>query len=211
MNMPLKKSTRRRWPARKGPMRRRRPQARNRRRVATRPTLLKRTFGAANIVPNTTTGVSTGAFQFMLADLPNYTEYVNMWDKYKLAGVRIRFIPANDNSPVGTASTSGIGTFSWCLDYNDANAPAGLDDIMQYPGMRMKRPTTPFSVFIKPKFEAALYQGATTGYRATTGYVDTASSTVRHYGLKYCLHDTVAANASIRVYMTYYLALKEPK
>ena len=147
----------------------------------------------------------------MLADLPNYNEYVNMWDKYKLSGVRLRFIPSNDNSPVATATASGPGVFSWCVDYNDANAPASVDDIMQYPNMRMKRPTAPFSVFLRPKFETALYQGATTGYRASTGYVDTASSTVRHYGLKYCLHDTAATNCTIRVWATYYLSLKELK
>ena len=89
----------------------------------------RRTFKASNI-SSTTTGV-LGGYSFSLDQLPNYTEFTNLFDQYRINKIVVKFIPNHNSSDV-SASTQVISNFNSVIDPTDATAPATGAELYEY-------------------------------------------------------------------------------
>lgn len=146
----------------------------------------RRTYTIGRIQANT--GDTLLAYNFQLSSLPNYTEFVQLFDSYRILEAVLTFAPYSTavTSNSGTASYPGL-IGSW-LDYDDSNLPANLQEGQQFDSYQRNTCTVPFIRVVRPRAAIAAYSGTFTSYGSVYGHwFDTASPSVQHYGLKLCV------------------------
>lgn len=156
-------------------------------------------------------GTTYYSFMFRLSDIPNYTEFTNLYDQYRITGVSVKFFPQQDsaNTGISNATTAIIHT---AADYNDATAITTEQDILQYQTLRTHRFDTIFHYYLKPRVATAIYNNvATTGY-AQSGHpwIDVSSPSAPFYGLKVVVPTVSASSLSgWRLYATFYIECRD--
>jgi len=145
------------------------------------------------------TGDTVFAYNFVLTDVPNYSDYTNLFDQYRLLQVIMTFTPYINS--VANGSTVSPGIIGTWVDYNDSNLPSNLQQGQQYESYQRNGSYEPFTRVVNPQSSVALYGGATVNSYGTryAQWIDSASSGVQHYGLKLCIHNATFT-ASTNVY-----------
>lgn len=166
------------------------------------------------------------SFYTALSDVPNYTEFTSLWNKYSIVGVSLKFYPYATMSSTG-ASVSPVESqpsliMHHILDFDDAAIPAssevGISDLRQRPGYRCSnvysRMGKPIVRYFRPKVSMPVYQsGVTTAYRqASFRSIDSSYPDVQGYGFK-AIFESVGAGSAMTLHMkveaTYYLRLSQ--
>lgn len=167
----------------------------------------KRTAFYSGMIAGSTLLDVGGALVFQLNSLPNYTEFTNLFDMYRINGVKVTFMPRGNSAEVGT--NQGIVKLFSAIDYDDNTTPASLSEILQYETLKTTNSTRDHKRYIKPKLARVLYQaGASNAYGAGTGWIDCSNPQVPHYGMKYVLQQLPAGAQSYDCKITFYLAFK---
>lgn len=143
-------------------------------------------------------------------------DFTNLYDQYKITGVKATFLYQVSDS--GATGASVLPTIMWSPDYDDIVAPT-------YPELRSKQnvkqriltANAPFSVFYRPKTltnvqssNGALVPNA----MLTRGFLDSAYPAVDHCGLRFSLNNmygSTGTSAQLEIKFTYYLAFKNPQ
>jgi len=122
------------------------------------------------------------AFSFKLSDLPNYTEFTQLFDEYKISKLQYKFLPGALTQ--NTLTTIATPTFMYAIDKDDATVPTSLDTLLQYPGVKIRNMDRGFTVSFVPRVAATFYNTAvTSAYGSTVHYLDAANDGVPHYGI----------------------------
>lgn len=153
-------------------------------------------------------GVQSAGTTFQLDDLPNYTEFTNLFDQYRIRGIKLDLFfnqsPADANNPVGS------GLFYHYIDLDDATAPATEAEVCQRGYLKKIRPFGHHKIFIRPRTAKAIWQGAFTAYGQNNNnqWIDCTYPAVEYYGWKYLWTQTTVANLRCMVSTTYYLEFR---
>lgn len=128
------------------------------------------------------------AFYFQLDQLPNYTEFTNLYDQYKVYSITYTIMPTFNVNLVTATNTTQLTPVLYVHDYDDSNALASDTDYYQYSNLKMKRAGSTFKIQLYPKIAGAVYQSAvSTGYSTLPSnkqWIDIAQYQVKHYGIK---------------------------
>lgn len=161
------------------------------------------------------------SYDFRLEDLSNYTEFTALFDQFKIAGIKYRWV-VNRNPDFGGTVVSNVyntvvqGQYPrimWVHDYDGGAAPANYAELQQYPRMKevYLTPDRPYTkwYYVKPARLAVDYESATlSAYRPIwKGFIDAASTATPHYGIR-CFGDAVNTNVQLRLECWYYLVMK---
>jgi len=144
-------------------------------------------------------GDTINAWPITLGALPGATEFTSLFDQYRILECTYSFIPYFTEA---TSSSSGTvpGIIGSAVDYDDANFVLGLSDLQQYESYQRVNCVVPFKRVVRPRSAVAMYSGAFTSFGNVYGqWIDSASPTVQHYGLKTVIHGTTFA-ASTNLY-----------
>lgn len=179
------------------------------------------------------TGNTAGLLGFSWSSLTNISAFQNMFDLYKLTGVKLTMIPEWSVNQVDSTGTSG-GQSTLPMLYIAQNrdglvpAPTGIADVLNDDGSKIVRLTKPVSFYIKnPKVVIPTYdtQFNPTGYSPwqfnssssglqpwlTTGgnaqKVD--QSSLVHYGFRYLIANSNQGGMTLKVFAKYYFMCKE--
>lgn len=172
------------------------------------------------IVCNGVVTSSTGAYSFKLSDLPNYTEFTALFDRYRITGVRLQVMPRISQQTVGgnaTAATAYSPVIAHTIDYDDATTPADINAINQYDSVKYQYEYKPFKVWIRPRAAQAQYgSGVFTSYGNSNPkqWMDVASPDITYYGWKWATNGYSAqltGNQYWDVMATYYLEFMNPR
>lgn len=160
-------------------------------------------------------------YSFQLSDLPNYTQFTQLYDQYRFIAVKMEFIPENCYGP--TASGAGVITqvsspwLTTCIDLDDATTPTSAivqsHDTAKMHGVVNGNCVNKYVRWIEPQIAVSAYQsGGFTGYTPKTKqWIDSNSSGVQHYGLKAWLFaPSNSGTYRCNVVATYYLEFKLP-
>lgn len=142
-----------------------------------------RSYYLAATVSNT--GVSSGyGYSFSLAALPNASEFTTLYDQYRIKQVKFKLLPRGNSSDVGTQNN--LGSLFSVIDRDDAAAPGNINTLLQYQNMKQTRSSQSHTRIFRLTFNTSALDsaGVPLGNKVTTGWIDCASSTVPHYGLK---------------------------
>lgn len=156
-------------------------------------------------------------WDFFLSQLPNYTEFTNLYDQYKISRIKVKFIyTANSQNVTTAAAITALPNLLTVIDNNDSAALSTSGDYCQYRSFKIRRLDKPCSVYFKPQFDIAAYSGAFTSYAQKTGWIDSNSPNVKHYGLKFAVDPMfygAGANVTGRIQciLTYYIKCRHPK
>lgn len=176
--------------------------------VYQKPVYIKR-----NCVLTTTTinNQFTGnGISFKISDLPNVSDITNLFDYYKIVGVKLKWIYTHNSSEAGAVGY-GLPNLVYTIDYDDANLPANEDALLERNTTRIKRMDKPITLYLKPKINNEIYNnGVVSGYALSKGqvpYIDTSNASVSHFGVKYgiVLNAAQTGNGIMKLYATYYL------
>lgn len=166
-----------------------------------------------NVVGNTIT--------FNLTTLPNYTEFTNLWDMYRINCVVLKW--RFDRQIPSVSDTTPMGYLHYAFDPNDDTATSTINDLTQYGTYNRKAldGQRPFNIKIYPKAQQMLYKSVTTtGYAPKSRmWINTADPNVPHYALKYIVdgNDGVGGGPGdllvgvITLQVKYYLSFKNIK
>lgn len=134
-------------------------------------------------------GVTAQSFAigFAVKDVPQIAQWAALFDRYKIVKVKLTFKPQFNVSDLRT-DTTNLGyaqTLLTTLDYDDIIAPASLDYLRDYQSCRDHGFYKTFSIELKPRIAVGAYAAGVFGsYMNTTGWIDMASTSVEHYGIK---------------------------
>ena len=176
-------------------------------------------LGSANVQTSITENPSFVGSLFRLNQVPDYTEFTNLFDNYKIHGIKMTFYrPSLSNSDALNTQV----LLHTVYDYDDASAPSSVNQMVQYDNYKVVSLTNQFmkngkvTRFFKPRTLTEVYRGpASTGYSPTTrGVFDTQYNDIPHYGLKWALEAidsdgvpvTWPSDMTVRYQLTYYMS-----
>lgn len=175
---------------------------------------------------NTSSGLSVvpiqKAFSFQLTDLPNYTEFTNLFDQYKINGVALRIIPKTSvqiqGGTSGTTAALGYGEVVTVIDYDTASAPGSKNELLEYGSVKVTKSNRVHTRFLRPKLLNTIWRNSlSSGYAAVPSqFIDEAYTDIPHYGIRWWADapaSTGVADSSMSydVYATYYITCKNVK
>lgn len=164
-------------------------------------------FGEFTVANNINTYT---AYNFSLSDLPNSTEFTNLYDMYKINCVKIKFLPQQTQSiSIGSINNPNASArFFSAIDYNDGAQPTSIDELRQYqtckytPILRQHK-----RVIFKPKILD------TNGF-SIAPWMSTASPNANYFGLKVAVEPIDSTSTLSMIYTvecTYYMSFKQVK
>jgi hypothetical protein len=165
------------------------------------------------------------SFGFCLADLPSVADFTGLFDRYRFAAVEVRLTPffTTTNAPMAAGNGSAGGFLHSCVDYDDvgllAAGQAGIDSMRARPSYRTMNIASreTYRWVVKPRVAIPAYESATfSGYsNAAAPWVDTISSNVEHYGMKYIFEvantSAVVQFISFKMELVYHLDFTDVK
>ena len=143
-------------------------------------------LGNVQAYNNAGVGVNAAvAFSFKLSDLPQYTDFTNLFDQYKLTGVKLDFIPFADNISWEVASNGASiaapgGPLLVSVDMDDATAPASASEMLSRQNVKVIPVGRRFQMFLRPKYGDV---ANTTTLAPATGFIDCDTPNTPHYGV----------------------------
>lgn len=128
-----------------------------------------------------------------LASFPAFSAYTGLFDEYKIESIEAWLDPN-----VTMSSTAASTMFASAVDLDDANTPLVFSDVSERQGAILSDSGTGHYHRWRPYVANALFSGAFTSYGSEPApWIDCASPSVQHYGLKVA---TSANDGAARVY-----------
>lgn len=164
---------------------------------------------------------------FKLSDLVNYTEFTSLFNEYKIAAVKVTFLPRWTNNDVansvltGTGAAFGSNPLIWTMaDRDGTTTISSQSNVMQNSRARMVRhPFRPFSVYVRPKVQVEVANdplGVTyASAMPRMGWLDTQNANIQHSGVQiagYIPYSASAAsgiNVTFDVFAKFYMQFKD--
>lgn len=149
--------------------------------------------------PNNTTACG-GAIDFRMEMLPGLSDFTTLYDKYKVSGYKVTFIPLQN---VATpASASSLPVITYALDQDDSTIPADDVELRQRANCKIRRLDKPVSIWVKPKILQEVQTASGTGAVVSgTKFLDLTNTDVQHRGLKFWIDGMDLAGSSVLTHM----------
>jgi len=143
-------------------------------------------------------------FNFTLGSLGNAASLENIFDQYRIVGVKASFFPQTPNG-----STSPLTQIYTAIDYDDISATS-ISSLLQYDTLKVAPSNVLFQRNLKPRFAVAAYSGSFSSYANMNPntWIDCASPNVQYYGLKTGVPAN-AGTASWNVLFTYIIQFRK--
>lgn len=168
---------------------------------------------SASTIPGTVFNTFGTAHQ--IADLETPSDFTNLFDQYKITGIKCKFMWFQTDSAVGTGAISPHLLYG--TDYDD-NAPPSINALRQKQNLKTKILANgkTHSIFFRPRALQDLADGAGTSLAGSVrpGWINSQNTTVNHLGMKFALdqlYATTTSNAGLTMEFTYYLSCKAPQ
>lgn len=167
-----------------------------------------------SIAPNPVPGFRFGVYSFNLAGVPQVTDFVTLYDQYKICLIKVALIPKWDSTEMSAGAGGTINNQTnvmSVLDYDDSNLPTSVDYLTQYQNLKITRGGRTHKRVFKPRQLRNVYRGALVadGYEVVKArWNDMTYQDVVHYGLKYGIQENATYGQQFDIKIDYYLAMK---
>lgn len=170
----------------------------------------------ANVVADTYGYQFPVSMQFQLNKAIDNNDFTQLYDRYRIDGVKIKITPLQNVSTAG--GTGLLPMVCYTQDFDDSALAGSYEDVARKGYAKTKTLSRPVSIFIRPKVSQEIYSGnlVAPGYSVVKPmWLDCNSNTIPHYGLKMWFRNTqLPANATgalqcFRFETIYYLSLKD--
>lgn len=156
-----------------------------------------------NPIISSTTVPVTGAFNFYFGQLDQVSQLSAVFDQYRIAMIQIKFLPRANIASAG----SNPPLLYTVVDLDDSTSIT-TTQLQDYPGVRITEGYKPHTHTFVPSVAVAVYSGTFTSFaNESAPWIDVASTTVQHYGVKYGLAVSTTAYA-YDVFVRYHFMFK---
>lgn len=157
--------------------------------------------------------VTTNQWAFMLGSLPNYTDFTNLFDQYRMKAVSMSIIPRF--SEVDQTTRTDTQLYS-VIDRNDSTALASVNEALEYESCKHTKISKTHRRYFKLNTlsDVGSSAGGGTGFIATkfSPWINSANTNIWHYGCKTIADATgIGANCVMDVYFTVYIQCRNVK
>jgi len=162
---------------------------------------------------------------FTLADVPSYTQFTSLYERYRLEAVDIVLTPfyTQTQAPLSAGNGSLAGMLHTIVDYNDYGALAASGSALTSMRGRASYRTLniasvkPYRWLIRPRIAVGAYGGV--GFadyiNLAPQWADTVSTDLQHYGIKWLFEvyntSAVVQYANFKLEFTYHFSFKDVK
>lgn len=153
---------------------------------------------------STSSGVATyNSIYFALSDIAQVATYQSLFDQYRINKIECWIYPApSTNSEQNLQST----TITSVLDFDDANNLTSIGAANDYSSAVQSSLVNGHYRAFKPHVAIATYSGAFSSYgNVVSPWLDVASSTVQHYGVKTAAGGGGSATIPLFYYARYHI------
>jgi len=118
------------------------------------------------------------AFTFSLSQLPNYSDFTNLFDMYRITKISIDWVPEYTELTDAALVSNAVNVrFNSAIDLTDQLAPGSVNEVLQFQQLKSSGITQTHSRSWIPSFLMG-------GLVPCTCWLPTTSPAERHYGLK---------------------------
>lgn len=164
------------------------------------------------------TAAVAGALSFQLDSVLQKTDLTNMFDRYKINGVKLDFLFQQNTSDMAGGSLLPVMWGSY--DFDDDAPPTTREQIQVkgYCRQRVLNANRNFSIYVKPRIlrQAATASGPDISTSDRAPWINSTQSDVTHLGYKFWIDNWLGvpasdspAKAMLTIQPTYYLSLKD--
>lgn len=161
---------------------------------------------------------------FAFKDVVNHTEFQELFDAYRIMGVKIKLYPITQRGQMFSNASTECVLLHTCVDYDDNSALTsdanGLYAMREFDSYKFRRDfgasDKGSSWYVRPRASQLLYQTAlTNGYTEMSRFkwIDTLNDQVPYYGTKLMFEWYHTANTAveflIKLEATYYFQFKD--
>lgn len=140
-------------------------------------------------ITTSTSAEVVGAWAFTLTSASDYASFAAVFDQYMIEMAEVWIEPRTLAG--GLANT---GRFVTAIDFDDQNAPAGTSELLDYNNACVTTGGLGRYMRFVPHVAPALYNGAFTSFgNESNKWIDSASATVQHFGVKIASTATTSA------------------
>jgi len=155
-------------------------------------------------------------YQFQLDQLPNYTEFTNLFDMYRINYVVMRFIPTGTQVQTNVdGNNEEVPLMYVVIDYNNAGVPADQNELKQYGNCKVMAINRPFTLKFRPRTATPVYRdGASSAYLQNDAklWLDCNYADIPHYGVRLYVPGGTQRNVyRVRLELTYYVSFRNTK
>lgn len=170
-------------------------------RLANQTYKISRTVNGADISQIAAATVM-GSYNFKLSDLPTPTDFTNLFDQYKLVAAKIKFRPRFNMATVTNITAAIFPRLLTVIDYDDSTNLTVITDALQYQTLKETRFDQDHVRLLKPRMALAAYGAGVFTAFANQGnqWIDVASTTVEHYGVKFIIEAGVVGQTSLQTW-----------
>lgn len=149
------------------------------------------TQDAGLLVTTSTTVPVFASFGFSASSFDQLTSFQNLFDQYKIVDIEFWLQPENSTAPA-------IGEFATVLDYDDTANLSTYAQATDYPSCVESSILVGQYRHFRPHIAVAAYSGAFTSFaNQIAPWIDMASPSVVHYGVKLAAQATPTAAVKI--------------
>lgn len=134
---------------------------------------------------------------FSLGQVVNPSDFTTLFDQYCITCIVVRFFLKIDPS-AQTASTASYPRLYYVRDYDDATAPASLNEMREHAHVKVKvlNPNRGVTIKFRPSTLNLVYRTAVASSYSPhwKQWVDMANTDIPHYGLKWVVDDLTNTN-----------------
>jgi len=132
-------------------------------------------------VGQSSSAITYNARNFTFAQIGDYTNLAAVFDQYKILAVEVLYQPRNnfENAAVN------LGRFHTVLDYDDSTVLTSVSQATNYENCITGQNYQAQRRCLRPRIAVAAYSGSFTSYaNMADQWIDVASASVQHYGVK---------------------------
>lgn len=157
------------------------------------------------------------SYQAQLDQVVEYQDFTQLFDRYKIMGVKLRIQYQNN---MGDPNQHCLPGFTTAWDGDDAGIPSNKEDVTRKLGAKTSilNANRPFSIFFRPRVTKQVYQaGLTSAYTSERScFLDCGNPDVEHYGYKFWIDSWLATLGAqngqlLTIEPTMYLSMKDPQ
>lgn len=192
--------------------------------------VIKRKWWSAAWVPTTATTNDFWRPLFIsLSNIPNYTDFTNMFDQYKICAFKVTYFPkytgfggenTTDTTLPGITNT-GQNIMHVCYDTRTTVTPSGtytsatLNNFFEQGRIKtIRNGNAPINIYCRPSIQGNYIGGTATNMYTGPKWLPTSSATLNHYGPNVFVQDANLAGVFGQQYdvlITAYIAVKNQK
>ncbi len=161
----------------------------------------------------TSTSAANGFYgiNFQINSVGDVSSFAAIFDLYRIAKVDIIIRPMSQ--PMLPGSTASYANMFVAVDYDDSNAPASQQEVLDYANCKILSPGQGTTLSITPRVAVGAYNGSLNpALSQPSPWIDMTYTTVQHYGLKICVQQSTSTNVTNwYLFLRYHLEFKNSR